>query len=698
MKQLAIIGAPNCGKTTLFNRLTGARQRTGNWSGVTVERKDGFLKLPSSTIQVTDLPGIYALDSDGASIDAKIANDFLRQGEADWVLVVIDAVHLERQINLAKDISSIGVNIILVVNMLDIADRDGVTLDLIRLKEMTGLPVVGISASQGSGLDELLKVVDQCIHCSGVSNCTTNASHAFADTQKLCASCYQHSGQTSLTEHIDRWVLSPWLAFPFFLMMIYLLFTVSVNLGAVFIDFFDIWLGSWVVDGSRWLLASGNSPEWLTTIVSDGLGGGLQLVCTFIPVIGFLYLFMSIMEDSGYLSRAAFVIDGLMERIGLPGQAFIPLIVGFGCNVPSVMAARSLDRASARLTTVFVAPFMSCGARLSVYVFVGTAMFPDQAENAIFALYLLGIVVACFSAWLLRKSLFVEETNHYVSEMPSYHRPLARNILIQTWQRLYSFMFRAGKRIISVVVVLSVLSSVGTDGTWDNNDSDKSVLAAIGQSITPVFEPMGIGEQNWPATVGLFTGLFAKEVVVGTLDTLYNHDAENDGTEKTHSMPDFFGDLSLALSSVKNNFLSLGVLLTNPLGVEADNLADQASAAQSQGVKRESYQSMIALFPSAWAAFCYLVFILLYAPCVATIGVMQKEAGGVWLKFSMLWSLLLSYWVASNLWQMSKLLETPLYSIFWLLVSSLVLYVTYRVTTRAVRASYAGEIPCVALN
>ncbi len=690
MKQIAIIGSPNCGKTTLFNRLTGAKQRTGNWPGVTVERKEGRLPLSHETAQLIDLPGVYSLSTDEPAIDAKIARDYLLSKEADLLIFVIDATRLERQLILLPQLQQLGVPLLIVVNMLDAAESESIRINLPLLAQKLGTTVVGISAATGNGIEDLKLALNSELM-------SPNKSYqVVTDTAALAQTVCSHTNEKSISDKIDHWLLHPVLAFPIFLLVMYLLFSISVNLGSVFIDFFDIWTGSWLVDGSRWLLNIVHSPAWLTTIISDGIGGGLQLISTFIPVIGCLYLCMSLLEDSGYLSRASFVIDGLMARMGLPGQAFIPLIVGFGCNVPSVMASRALDRPSARLTTIFIAPFMSCGARLSVYVFVGTALFPNQAHNAIFALYILGIGVAIFSAWLLRRSLFRDETSGHISEMPAYHRPLMRNVLIQSWQRLYSFMFRAGKRILAVVMILSVISSVGTDGSWGNQDTEKSVLAEIGKTLTPVFEPMGIGKENWPATVGLFTGLFAKEVVVGTLDTLYSP-VKTVTSEDQNTRPDFIGDFLSALITVRDN---LAALLSLPSGfLGSDNSFDDATlAATEQGVNQDSYDAMVRYFPSAWAAFCYLVFILLYAPCVATIGVMQKEAGSVWLQFSIVWSLLLSYWLASNLWQLSRIFETPLFSITWFMSSSIILALCYFGIIIRVKKYYANEIGAINLS
>jgi ferrous iron transport protein B len=371
------------------------------------------------------LPGVYSLHDDIQGVEARVAHQYLTQHDPELVLMVLDATRLPRHLALLPDLIALGNPVLLVVNKLDTAAAEGVKVDLAALKRQTGLPVVGVTASTGEGFDQLKGQIESLL-------VAYPAMPKTVDIKAAAKVSYFENHQVTRTEKIDHWLLHPFLALPIFLVVMYLLFTISVNLGAVFIDFFDITLGSVFVDTPRWLLISVGAPEWLQAFVADGVGGGIQLVGTFIPTIGCLYLCMSVLEDSGYLSRAAYVIDRMMAKIGLPGQAFIPLIVGFGCNVPAVMASRALGQVSARLTTIFIAPFMSCGARLSVYVFVGTAFFPSQAQNAIFALYLLGIVVAIASAWILRRSLFSDVIAAHITEMPAYHKPLIRNVLIQT--------------------------------------------------------------------------------------------------------------------------------------------------------------------------------------------------------------------------------------------------------------------------
>jgi ferrous iron transport protein B len=445
----------------------------------------------------------------------------------------------------------------------------------------------------------------------------------------------------TLTDMIDAVVLNRWLAFPAFLAVMYLMFMFTINVGSAFIDLFDLSANALFVESPRHVLQAIGLPEWLVVFLADGVGGGVQLVATFIPVIGCLFLFLSFLEDSGYMGRAAFIVDRLMRQLGLPGKSFVPLIVGFGCNVPAVMATRSLDNQQDRILTTIMAPYMSCGARLTVYALFAVAFFPNNGQNLVFGLYLLGIAVAVVSALLVRRYLMSGEVSTFVMELPAYHLPTARGLLLHTWHRLKGFVLRAGKAIVTVVVVLNVVSSVGTDGSFGNQDTEKSALSAVGKTLTPAFSPMGIEPHNWPATVGIFTGIFAKEVVVGTLDALYSGPpAEAD--------PEFnlFSSLAAAWATVPANLAKLSDQLTDPLGLDLGDLSDSATQAADQEVTTSTLDAMRAGFATDLAAFSYLVFVLLYIPCVATVGAVYKELGGFWASFSTAWSLIMAYTLA----------------------------------------------------
>ena len=673
MKRIALLGNPNCGKTTVFNLLTGARQKVGNWPGVTVEKKTGHFKHEDEEFELVDLPGVYSLEQIYQGLDEKIAKDFVEEGEADLVINLIDATNLERSLVLTQQLAEQGIPYITVLNMLDVAKQQGLSIHPEKLEQQLGVPVISMIASKQTGLKELKAALSAAQSTAPKQPPKTQADQTSA-TEDPILQRYHRSRQLtngvvevspthdSLSERVDNVVLNRWLGVPFFLLMIYLMFTFAVNLGAVFIDFFDILFAAVLVDGSTWLLTMVSAPPLIITLVAQGLGGGITLVATFIPVIGFLYLCLSLLEDSGYMSRAAFVIDRLMSGIGLPGNAFVPLIVGFGCNVPSVMAARTLGRESDRLMTISMAPFMSCGARLTVYALFAAAFFQQNGQNIVFGLYLLGIALAVFTGWIFRKQLFKGEITPSFQEMPAYHIPVIRNILTTTWFRLRGFVVRAGKTIVTVVIVLSFLNSVSTDFTFGNEDSENSVLSVIGKSITPAFAPMGISEDNWPATVGLFTGMFAKEAIVGTLDALYSDPSDNsDG-----SAPDLVAAVTEAVASIGSELVALGGALTDPLGISIGDVSDLEAVTQEQGVKDTTLTNMATLFNSPFSAFCYLVFVLLYAPCVAVLGAVNKEAGWKWTLLVFSWCTGLAYITATVIYQIGVFRVDPVFSSLWI--------------------------------
>ena len=687
MKKVALIGNPNCGKTTLFNLLTGARQKVGNWPGVTVEKKFGYFQLQQDEIELVDLPGIYSLEQEYQGIDEQIARDYLQQDEIHLIINIIDASNLERSLVLTQQLREMGIPIIVILNMLDVAEQQGLTLTPGKLEEQLGLPVISMVASRKQGVSELKAAMVNDSEASRTPRSEeTDPENQDAEVgQQLTDPMlrrYHKSRQLvngvvevsptrhSLSERLDSVVLNRWLGVPIFLLMIYLMFTFAVNFGAIFIDFFDILFAAVLVDGTSWLLEQLSMPPIVVTLLAQGVGGGITLVATFIPVIGFLYLSLSLLEDSGYMSRAAFVIDRLMSGIGLPGNAFVPLIVGFGCNVPAVMATRTLGRDSDRLMTIAMAPFMSCGARLTVYALFAAAFFQQNGQNIVFGLYLLGIGLAIFTGWVFRKQMFPAEITPSFQEMPAYHVPVARNILLTTWFRLKGFTFRAGKTIVIVVIALSFLNSLGTDGSFGNEDSEESVLSVIGKAITPAFAPLGIQEDNWPATVGLFTGMFAKEAIVGTLDALYTESE----SEADAGAPDLLGAAGEAFTSIGTEFMALADTLTDPLGISIGDVSDAEAVAEEQEVQGSTLTNMANLFVSPFAAFCYLVFILLYAPCVAVLGAVNKEAGWRWTLLVFSWSTALAYIAATVTYQIGTFGTNPLFSSIWIGAMLLVLF------------------------
>ncbi|NAX17768.1 MULTISPECIES: Fe(2+) transporter permease subunit FeoB [Vibrio] len=740
--QILTVGNPNSGKTTLFNGLTGSKQQVGNWAGVTVEKKTGRYTHSGDEFILTDLPGIYALDSgnDSNSIDESIASRAVLTHPADLIINVVDVTCLERSLYMTLQLRELGRPMIVVLNKMDALKRERQSLDIQQLEKVLGCPVFMLSATskeqvsrfkeklhkvllQGVALKELLLDYGSAFEQS-IGKLTTIFQHKqvapralairalendllvinglpevqreliqkeqlqsgldidlhVADTKytflhEQCQQIRKTEGKLShsFTQKADKLILNKWVGVPFFFVVMYLMFMFSINIGSAFIDFFDIGVGALLVDGGHYLLDD-HLPIWLVTLLADGLGGGIQTVATFIPVIACLYLFLAVLESSGYMSRAAFVLDKVMQKIGLPGKAFVPLVLGFGCNVPAIMATRTLDQERERKLAASMAPFMSCGARLPVYALFAAAFFPESGQNVVFALYLLGILAAVFTGLVLKHTLYPGSSDSLVMEMPDYEIPTLQNIMIKTWQKLKRFVLGAGKTIVIVVMILSFLNSVGTDGSFGNEDSDNSVLSKVAQVVTPVFAPIGINQDNWPATVGIITGIFAKEAVVGTLNNLYTS-AEGDESEY-----DLMASLQEAVMSIPENLT--GLSFSDPLGIEVGDLTDSSAVAEEQAVDASIFGNLKQHFVTGHAAFAYLIFILLYTPCVAAMGAYVREFGANYARFIAVWTMGLAYGGAALYYQATRITETPVESLTWIIAIIMVSLLTFKMLKR----------------
>jgi ferrous iron transport protein B len=447
--------------------------------------------------------------------------------------------------------------------------------------------------------------------------------------------------------------------------VMYCMFLFAINVGGAFQDFFDISSNTIFVGGLAHILSYLHTPMWLTALLANGIGRGINTTVTFIPVIGAMFLFLAFLEDSGYMARAAFVVDRGMRALGLPGKSFVPMIVGFGCNVPAVMATRTLENKRDRILTVMMSPFMSCGARLAIYAVFTAAFFPVGGQNIVFALYLIGIGMAMLTGLLLRKTILKGEPAPLVMELPPYHLPHLITLLLNAWQRLRGFLFRAGKLIVPICVLIGVLSTLKMDGSISMADGDAhSILSEIGRFFTPVFSPLGINQDNWPATVGLVTGVLAKEVVVGTLNALYTQvghlaDLQTSGF-------DFLGSLHAAVLSIPANLSQLVHSLGNPI------LAQAPVHTLSQSVYGEMYQR----FDGQVGAFAYLLFVLLYFPCVSTTAVMLRELNRAWTVFSVVWTTTVAYGAAVLFYQTATFMRHPGASLGWVIGILLVLGIT----------------------
>lgn len=753
---IALLGNPNCGKTTVFNNLTGSHQTTGNWPGVTVDRKEGYYIFNSQKIAVIDLPGVYSLDAEDSEtgLDEKVARDYLLSGEADLIVNIIDASNLERNFYLTTQLLEMGLPAIAFLNMMDLAEWRGLQINPELLSQRLGCPVLQAVAVQDVGTAELRRAIALALECPPVPRCyvvypavveeaiarlipwvleyccdadvdprwtaiklleyrddappklpTTElekrvvrgrrkihetlgedidiiiADNRYSFIRQLLLGAADRTREVAsdISDTIDLVVLNRWLGIPIFLAVMYLVFLFTINIGGAFIDFFDIAAGTIFVDSLAAVLENLGLPGWAIALLADGAGGGIRTVATFIPVIGFMFLFLSFLEDSGYMARAAFVMDRLMRFVGLPGKSFVPMLLGFGCNVPAIMATRTLENPRDRIMTIIMNPFMSCGARLPVYALFAAAFFPVAGQNVVFGLYLIGIAAAIFSGLVLKNTLLRGKSSSLIMELPPYHIPQFRGLLLRTWDRLKAFLLRAGKAIVLMVMVLGLLNSLGTDGSFGNQDSKESVLSATAEAIAPVFAPMGIRQENWPATVGIFTGIFAKEVMVGTLDNIYSQMAGEKSTVTASAYSpfeigfDFWGGLGSAFATIPGNLAEVPGALLNPLGLNVGPVEELEFAASEQEVAIGTFGEMVRRFDGRAGAFAYLLFVLLYFPCVSATAAVYRETNLGWTLFAAGWTTGLAYWVAVMFYQVATFPRHPVTSALWIGVLGVVM-------------------------
>jgi ferrous iron transport protein B len=703
-QNFVLIGFANSGKSTLFYALSGGKQKTGNWTGVTVSARQKQCEINNISTLLTDLPGISSLaQRNQQGKDLSITQDFISNQTIDCLINVVDVTQLKRQLYLTTQLLELGLPMVVVLNKTD--RKEAENIDLTKLSAYLGCPVVtenSIGKSAGKNLKHILKTlpnVNEKKHlltlpselsdfqgmpltlerqsCSG--SCQSDDKQAIAVMQARYSFIEQVITQVTVappiknifSDKLDHWMLHPILGVPIFLLMMYLLFMFAINVGSAFIDFFDILAGAIFVDYPLHFLSGFGLPDWLTTIIG-GIGLGIQTVATFIPIIACLFIGLSLLESSGYLARAAFVVDSTMQKIGLPGKAFVPLIVGFGCTVPAVMAARILDNERERITTVMMSPFMSCGARLPVYALFAAAFFPESGQNIVFLLYLIGIAAALFTGLMLKKTILMGSNSINIMELPLYEWPKLSYLFKRVWQRTRSFILGAGKTIVIVVCVLNFFNSLGTDGEFGHHDTQDSLLSKSAQVVTPLLAPMGVKEDNWQASVGIITGLFAKEALVATFNSLYSPSSEEAGE------PESFGVIwEEAYSSIGDNLE--GIQADDPLGTDIGDVSSIEAAAQEQEVEESTITIMQAAFVGKIGAFSYLLFILLYTPCAAAIGAIKNEVGTHWATFAALWSFTLAYLTATASYQVVSLAVTPVNSSIILVIVTLVFVSIYMI-------------------
>lgn len=661
MNNIALLGNPNSGKTTLFNGLTGSNQHIGNWPGVTVEKIEGKYKHKDVTYNVIDLPGTYSLGA--YSEDEIVARDFILKENPDLVINVVDASNIERNLYLTTQLLEMDVKVIIALNMMDEAEARGVLIDIKKLSKELDVPIIPTIASRETGLDNLkdevinvinddhipelsniyegellkeieitkeklkdisieypnewvaIKLLEGDDHIQSLLNDNENiSSEVLSEINKkssefeldIIDSRYRFINKLieqiverpevqkeTLTDKIDKLVTHKYLGIPIFALIMFLVFQLTFIIGE------DLLGGSiegaldFLGDSIFNILTAINSPAWFTSLIGEGLFEGVGAVLEFIPLIMILYFFLGILEDTGYMARAAYVMDGLMRSVGLQGKSFIPMIVGFGCNVPGIMATRTLEDKNDRMIATLINPFMSCGAKIPIYTAFVAAFFPDHGGIVLFTLYFLGILVALIMAKIFSKTLFKGESSNFIMELPPYRSPILKYVVRDMWEKVSGFIKRAGTVIFGMVILLWLLARLPL-GVEPH--SQESLLGMIGTAIAPIFSLAGYG--NWQAAVSLFAGIAAKEVVVATLGMVYAGASE--GARLVHALQGAFTPLSAA---------------------------------------------------------SFLVMILLYTPCAAVIATTKKETNSIkWAVFMAVYTFAIGLIASTAVYQIGLLL------------------------------------------
>ena len=571
MINIALLGNPNVGKTTLFNSLTGSNQRVGNWAGVTVDKKEGYF----NNFNIVDLPGIYAMDT--YSNEEKVSKEFLENGQVDLILNIIDASNIDRNLYLTMQLKQFKKPIILAVNMIDVAEKKGIHIDYEKLGQLLNVVVIPIQASKEIGIEKV-KTALSSINKNKIDNTDYSFSsekETYAYIEDLLSKCTKTSKNSKkhIKENLDNIMLNPWFAYPIFFAIMALMFQVTFSwIGQPLSDLLDSLLNDSlvpIIEG--WI---NNYSPWFQSLILDGIVGGVGGILVLLPVILSLFACITILEDSGYMARVAFLMDKIMRKMGLSGKAFIPMIVGFGCSVPAIMSARTLESEKDRKLTALLVPLMSCNARLPVYSIFASVFFPKYVGLVVASLYFLGIILAFILGIIFKHLIFKNEEEPLLIELPEYKLPSLKNLFVQLYEKSKNFLIKAGTLIFAMSIILWFLSNFNFSGMTDVNDS---ILASIGGFISPIFKPLGFG--NWQSSVSLLTGLIAKETVVS----------------------------------------SMGVIFAGSLEI------------------------MLPLHFTALSALSFMVFILLYTPCITAVGTMKKEFGTKITLFSITYQLILAW-------------------------------------------------------
>ena len=679
---VAFIGNPNCGKTTLFNAYTGANLKVANWPGVTVERVEGTLKDHDLNIRLVDLPGTYSLTS--YTMEEQVSRQFILSDEVDVIIDVVDASALERNLYLTLQLLELGKPVVVALNMMDIVEKRGMEIDLHRLPEMLGVPVIPVSARKRTGLTVLMHAAahhagsdhrDPIIHehewhgrggsgpvdkhsqyvmvydelmefrIDAISEAlnrkwpeltgrslrwhavklleadgeiaekypvslpdildknyeTDIINQKYDFIEEVMEEVLVHREEkAALTERVDQVLTHPVWGLPIFLGIMAVVFFLTFTVGDFLAGYFELAVGA-VSELVRSGLVSLGAGELLIALIVDGVIAGVGGILTFLPNIFILFLALAFLEDTGYMARVAYVMDGIMSKLGLSGRAFLPMVLGFGCTVPAIMASRALENRRDRLKTMLVTPFMSCSARLPVYILFSDMFFGDKAMVAAFSMYLLGILVGLLVALAIRlgENKKGVEPNDLLIELPEYKMPSGRTVAVYVWEKVKDYLTKAGTVIFVASIVLWFVLNFGPGGY--TSAMEGSFGAIIGKAIAPVLAPAGLG--FWPIAVALIAGISAKEVVVSSTAILF-------GVNNINS--------AAGMAAVRGSLAAMGF---GPLN-----------------------------------AYCVMTFCLLYVPCAATIGVIRRESGSwKWTAFSVCFQVAVAYMVSFLIYQVGSL-------------------------------------------
>ena len=656
---IALAGNPNCGKTSLFNELTGSKQHVGNWPGVTVDKKEGTYKKDSQ-FMILDLPGTYSLSP--YSAEEVIARDYIVNEKPDCVINIIDSTCIERNLYLSLQIMETGVPTVLALNMMDEVEKRGIKIDAEGLAKTLGVTVVPIIARSGKGIPELMAAVADTIktgkkpaelelYKKAREADLKEASDSYDPEEVKADLRYTFIGELSskyvvkpldefvgtetTSDKMDKILTNRWLALPIFALVVYLIFACTFSENFLFVPGLaspGVWLAGIVEGVWGWLtdlvaggLEAAGAADWAMGLVVDGILGGIGAVLGFLPLVLVLYVLMSFLEDSGYMARVAFVMDRIFRRFGLSGRSFIPLLMGFGCGVPAIMASRTLESEKDRKITTIITAFMPCGAKLPIFAMFVATFFTDVNQTLVlFSIYMVSIVTAIVVSLILNTVVYKSAVSNFLMELPQYRLPTLKSVAIHCGEKLKGFAEKAGSVILVSTIVLWLLSNFNL-GSFNGTNREAAIaageeptimcqmndsfLASIGGVIAPVFKPLGFGE--WRPAVGVVTGWIAKEMVVVTFSQLYQEDVNPEYLES------YFG--GFAPEELEELGFEGGVYdQDTAVTVYSETILFEGADENALPTVKEDIKT-------PQAAYAYMIFNLLCMPCFAAVGAMKRE-------------------------------------------------------------------------